>query len=71
MKILNFLNLTSQNVMIPTINEPTMVSLEKKKKKKKSSFQTENKSKYFQNELQSFNYLINRNIYLGLDDKVL
>ena len=34
MKILNFLNLTSQNGMIPTINEPTMVSLEKKKKKK-------------------------------------
>lgn len=33
MKILNFLNLTSQNGMIPTINEPTMVSLEKKKKK--------------------------------------
>lgn len=70
MKILNFLNLTSQNGMIPTINEPTMVSLEKKKKKK-SSFETENKSKYFQNELQSFNYLINRSIYLGLDDKVL
>lgn len=69
MKILNFLNLTSQNGMIPTINEPTMVSLEKKKKK--SSFETENKSKYFQNELQSFNYLINRSIYLGLDDKVL
>ena len=67
MKILNFLNLTSQNGMIPTINEPTMVSLEKKK----SSFETENKSKYFQNELQSFNYLINRSIYLGLDDKVL
>ena len=42
-----------------------------KKKKKKSSFETENKSKYFQNELQSFNYLINRSIYLGLDDKVL
>ena len=69
MKILNFLNLTSQNGMIPTINEPTMVSIEKKKKK--SSFETENKSKYFQNELQSFNYLINRSIYLGLDDKVL
>ena len=69
MKILNFLNLTSQNGMIPTINEPTMVSLEKKKKK--SSFETENKSKYFQNELQSFNYLINRSIYLGLDDTVL
>ena len=33
MKILNFLNLTSQNGMIPTINEPTMVTLEKKKKK--------------------------------------
>ena len=32
MKILNFLNLTSQNGMIPTINEPTMVTLEKKKK---------------------------------------
>ena len=42
-----------------------------KKKKKKSSFETENKSKYFQNELQSFNYLINRSIYLGLDDTVL
>lgn len=54
--------------MIPTINEPTMVTLEKKKK---SSFETENKSKYFQNELQSFNYLINRSIYLGLDDMVL
>lgn len=69
MKILNFLNLTSQNGMISTINEPTMVTLEKKKKK--SSFETENKSKYFQNELQSFNYLINRSIYLGLDDTVL
>lgn len=33
MKILNFLNLTSQNGMISTINEPTMVTLEKKKKK--------------------------------------
>ena len=33
MKILNFLNLTSQNGMISTINEPTMVTLEKRKKK--------------------------------------
>lgn len=69
MKILNFLNLIDQNGMIPTINEPTMVTLEKKQIK--SSFETENKSKYFQNELQSFNYLINRGIYLGLDDMVL
>ena len=45
--------------------------LMKKKKIIKSSFETENKSKYFQNELQSFNYLINRGIYLGLDDMVL
>ena len=34
MKILNFLNLIEQNGMIPTINEPTMVTHEKKTKNK-------------------------------------